>query len=157
MLKVNKVKGVLMRYHLTIFLFNISLIFLSLSGQTSAANILDSIAYKLAAMHTTALEPSQALLKKSIKPPDATVSEFKWIIESLRSRCFNTEIAIADTIVQSWKTATSQGYSLTLLDTARQLLEMTHNTNLFGTAKVNFVATSKYWLTHNLHTLKKGK
>ena len=145
-----------MRYRWNIILFLIFFLPLSILRETVAEDILDTIAYKLAAMHTAALEPGNVLLKKT-KPADSVVSEFKWIMESLKSRCFNSEASIADTVVETWKTATGKGYSLTLLDTARELLKMTRNTNLFGANKVNFKATTKYWLATNLPTFKKSK
>ena len=123
----------------------------SLSG---FADTKDTIAYKLAILYTQAEHPENELLGKPNKPQAATVAEFQWLLDSLETRCLNPETAIADTIVENWtllnKVLNNQGKSLSLLETARELLTTARNTKLFGTAKVNFRMTSQYWLKNKL-------
>ena len=113
-----------------------------------------SVAYKLAALYTESENPDQAFLKKPVKPMEAVVSEFQWILDSLKNRCLNPESAIADTIVETWNTLKKSEKPLTLLQTARELQNATKNTNLLGTKKVNFRMTSKSWLKNKLKPRK---
>ena len=111
-----------------------------------AQEVEDTIAYKLSVIHTKAIDPESALLNQSVQPSRATISEFYWIMESLRNRCINPENAIADTIVETWKMVRSQGYAVSLLEIARQLSQTARNHYLFGDEKVNFRMTTAYWV-----------
>ncbi len=111
-----------------------------------AKNIEDTIAYKLAILQTKDIDPEGALLKKAIEPERATVTEFHWILETLRNRCINPETAIADTIVQTWGFVKQKGMRVTLLDVARELSQAASNRVLFGDKKVNFRMTTAYWI-----------
>ena len=125
-----------------------------LSSPEAFADTKDTIAYKLAILHTKAEHPENELLGKSYQPQASTVAEFQWILDSLKTRCINPETAIADTIVENWnllnKAPNKQKKSLSLLETARELLNTARNTRLFGTDKVNFRMTSQHWLKNKL-------
>lgn len=110
----------------------------------------EGIAYKLALMHTRALAPEQYLIKKDLRPDRSTIAEFEWILQSLQSRCVNPEHALADTIVEIWKSINQAGAKMSILDVARELANNARNTSAFGASKVNFRATSKVWLTSKL-------
>jgi hypothetical protein len=129
-------------------------------GPISAMAQEDTIAYKLATLNIKAENPENQLLGKPRKPEAAMVSEFQWILDTLKNRCLNPETAIADTLVETWTTANQllnpQGKSLSLLDTSRQLLAVTRNTKIFGTKKVNFRMTSRYWLQQKFGDQFKG-
>lgn len=124
------------------------------SPEFSLAAGKDTIAYKLAVLYTKNENPTNVLLNKSIAPAPTTVAEFEWIIDSFKNRCLNPENAIADTIMESWSNANkflnTKGESISLLQTARELLVITKNTKLFGTEKVNLRMTSRYWLEQKL-------
>jgi len=123
------------------------------------ADTKDTIAYKLAILHTKAEHPENELLGKPYRPQASTVAEFQWILDSLETRCLNPETALADTIVENWtlhnKAFSKQGKSLSLLETARELLTTARNTRVFGTEKVNFRMTSQYWLKNKLEAQRK--
>ena len=114
----------------------------------------DSIAYKLAILQIRSDHQENEFLGKTNTPAPATIAEFQWILDTLKSRCLNPESAIADTIVESWTTANKfmnqAGQSISLLETARELLAYTRNTKVLGTPKVNFRMTSRYWLKQKL-------
>jgi len=106
------------------------------------ANVKESIAYKLALFHIRTLNP----LDDITEPPQALISEFTWIMESLRARCINPETTLADTLIQTWQVLKSQGSKLSILDVSRELTVQAKNNILFGPGKVNFRMTSNYWL-----------
>ena len=108
------------------------------------------LAYNMALIHTQNLNPEKVFLKKNIKPEQALISEFQWILDSLEPRCLNPERTIADTIVETWIVVKSNNLPLTLLEVARELSHTAKNTNAFGVAKVNFRMTSQFWLTNTL-------
>lgn len=110
----------------------------------------DSLAYQMALLHSKNLNPEKVFLKKNIKPEQALVSEFQWILDSLETRCLNPERAIADTIVENWIIIKSNNIPFTLLEVARELSHAAKNTNAYGIEKVNFRMTSQYWLTNTL-------
>ena len=62
--------------------------------------------------HTRIIDPESALLNQAVQPSRATITEFYWIMESLRNRCINPENAIADTILETWQMVRSKGYDL---------------------------------------------
>ncbi len=110
----------------------------------------DTIAYKIAILHIRAERAEEMLLKNSLEPPSAVVSEFQWILDTLKQRCINPETAIADTIVETWTALRPYDPDRTLLEVARALSLTARNTVLFGVEKVNFRMTSKYWLAREL-------
>lgn len=133
----------------------ICVLFLLFPSVAWSLDMTDTIAYKLAGMHTKNLNPGPKMMGYALKPSDAIVSEFQWILGRLKTRCLNPESALADTIVITWQTAKGRGSDLTLLDVARELSRTAQNTKLFGAGKVNFVMTSQYWTVKILPTLRK--
>ncbi len=107
-------------------------------------------AYRLSLMHSRYLYPEEAMLDEFLEPPRSTIAEFEWILQTLKNRCVNSEKEIADNIVEAWRITRQWDHlSLTLLDTARQLMLTTKNINLFGPHKINFRSTTSYWLIQN--------
>lgn len=145
-----------MKYFLTILrrIFTAASAFVLLTAgvfTASAQSGKESIAYKLAILYTREGKPEDALLNKPAMPAAAVVSEFQWILDSLKIRCLNPETAIADTIVENWTAVNKNGGKpIGLLETARELATTTKNINLFGKGKVNFRMTSNYWLKQKL-------
>jgi hypothetical protein len=128
-------------------------LFITLCLATSAwavDPVQDSIAYKLAWMHMRDIDPQSAFLKGKVDVPQAILSEFQWLIDSLKQRCLNPENAIADTIRETWLTLKYNGIDMSILDITRELSLSARNTNTFGEKKVNFRITSRYWLTQKL-------
>ena len=124
----------------------------------SAEEVEDTIAYKLAVIHSKAIDPESALLNQSVQPSRTTITEFFWIMESLRNRCINPENAIADTIMETWQMVKSKGYNISLLEISRQLSQTARNHSLFGDEKVNFRMTTGYWIKQfQTQTQPKGK
>ncbi|MFH1360125.1 MAG: hypothetical protein ABIJ41_03705 [Candidatus Omnitrophota bacterium] len=113
-----------------------------------AQEVQDTIAYKLAKIHTANENIQDVFLKNKIEPAPAIIAEFQWILSSLRNRCFNPENAIADTIMEAWQIMRNWGYTdMTLLDIARDLSQVANNKVLFGFGKVNFRTTTNFWLS----------
>ncbi|MDP2654519.1 MAG: hypothetical protein Q8Q08_10900 [Candidatus Omnitrophota bacterium] len=134
--------------------FTTALILLAASPRPAVALNENSIAYKLAVLEARAQNPEKVLMRQRIKPADAAVMEFQWILDNMKSRCLNPESAIADTIVETWQVLTQKEQKISLLQTARELSSYAQNTRLFGTGKVNFRMTSRYWLQEKLKTIK---
>ena len=117
-----------------------------LVSSSVAAGLDDRAPYKLALLHTKNEDPESVLLKRKIEPSGAVISEFEWILQSLRNRCLETEDSLAGTIVETWYVTKQRSARISLLEIARALSQMSQNTNLFGRGKVSFRAVSKYWL-----------
>ena len=113
----------------------------------SFGDIKDTLAYKMAILHTQDIFPERRFLGRSTTPADATVSEFQWLLDSIKYRTTNSETEIADTIVEAWSALKQKGHDMTILETARQLSRVTKDTKLFGVDPVNFRVTSYVWLT----------
>jgi len=116
----------------------------------SHAELEDTFAYKMALMHYRSEHAEEALLKKSLEPPQAIISEFQWILDTVKHRSLNTETEIADAIVTAWMKIRVGNPQWTLLKTARALSLNARNVRLFGREKVDFQITSQYWLTQQL-------
>jgi hypothetical protein len=137
----------------SIFLFNLVFLFWSLPSMAFAAEPPEKqIAYKLAILHVRYLEGVQSFSSQNQTPSPAVISEFQWIMESLKNICLNPEQSIADTIMETWGSLRTQGYQVTILETARELLKVTKSAALKDKGKVNFRMTSQYWLTHTAET-----
>ena len=106
------------------------------------------IAYQLASIHTRSLQPEKILMNSSTDPDNATVSEFKWLFDSLKNRCINSDQQIVTTIISAWKLVRNRGYDMSLLETTRALTDCALNKRLFSNGKVDFEKTSGYWTSH---------
>lgn len=106
----------------------------------------NTIAYKLAVIHTRTVNPDQILLKNQ-EPPNSVISEFQWILDTIYQRSVNSMDDIATILVEAWQMVKKRGYrDATLLETAHTLSDFTRNNNLFGNGKVNFEKTTEYWI-----------
>src|SRR3989338_5056247 len=141
-----------MRYFIFI---TVALLFFSSLGR--AERLEESIPYKLAFLHTKALNPESVLLNKKLTPDSATLTEFQWLLQGLKNRCINPETAIADTIMETWQQIQKRKGRITLLELTRDLSQTAHNTTLFETAKVNFRMTTSYWLAKQYSNKIKDK
>ncbi len=112
--------------------------------------------YKLAVIHMKAVDPENALLNPSLEPSESIVAEFHWIMETLQNNCINPQVALADTLIETWQKAKNIGYSGSLLEISRELSADARNYKLAGDEKVNFRMTSAYWL-EQLQTRMKTK
>lgn len=110
------------------------------------AEIKGTFAYKMAMMHYRSQHAEEALLNQDLEPPQSIISEFQWIMDTVKHRSLNTETEIADTIVLSWMKIHNIDPEWTLLKTARALSQNARNIPLFGREKVDFRITSQYWL-----------
>ena len=106
------------------------------------------IAYKLASVHTHALNPDKALFNSDAAPNNETVSQFEWLMDSMRNRCVNSDQQIVTTLMSAWNLVRSRGYNISLLETLQALTTNALNKNLFGFQKVDFEKTSGYWTSH---------
>ena len=132
---------------------------LSLSGPVFGEQLEDSFGYKLALLHTRAMDPEKAMLEK-VEPQRATISEFEWMLDALKGRCLNQEETIASTFVESWQEARRLGINISLLEISRKLTTNARDTKLYGRGKVNFRMTSNHWFVLNIinkNTLLKGR
>ncbi len=127
-----------------ILLITMSLCFLGPAHPSYGESAKEDVIYKLALIHTQALNPDKALLGADIKPDDATISEFRWLIETLEGRCKNTVTELANTIVSAWKLIKSRGYPMTLLEATRGLTTTVKKTTPRN-IKADFTATSGLW------------
>jgi hypothetical protein len=105
-----------------------------------------SPSYQLAILNAKGENPELAMMDKKITPDESVIAEFEWILQSLHNRCLESDNAIVTTIVETWKVTRRGHLKLSLLDVSRELEKMAGNTSLFGTGKVQFGVTSKYWL-----------
>ncbi len=85
------------------------------------ADTAESYGYQLALIDARASNPKSVLLNKKISPSSAAVREFEWVLETLRSRCHNSQDTIVTTLVGSWRILERRGYNVTLLEFSRQL------------------------------------
>ena len=88
--------------------------------------ITESYGYQLALIDARASNPRSVLLNKKISPSSAAVREFEWVLETLRSRCNNSQDAIVTGMVGSWRMVQRRGYDLTLLEFSRQLSDFSN-------------------------------
>ena len=135
---------------LFILLVIIGLCVLAVQASAAAKNTKETLAYKIAVLHTRAVNPEQLFSNTPIEPSDATIAEFQWILAELAQRCSNTKEEIASTIVSAWELIKNRGYEHTLLDTARALSSYARNTTLFGDEKVDFRKTSGAWTSTHM-------
>jgi len=129
--------------------------FLLANHPIRAGDIEDTIAYKLAILHTQSLQRKNFWLEKRLAPSPATITEFQWIMDGLKTRCVNPENTIADTIVESWLRLKEKGEPISVLGTARALYKVTRDTSLLGTGKVNLRMVANYWLINTYPNLFK--
>lgn len=80
-----------------------------------------STGYQLAVFHEQKLHPEKILTRETIRPSDATIREFEWIMETLRHRCKNTEQALVSVLVETWRIVQRRGYDVSLLEYSREL------------------------------------
>jgi hypothetical protein len=85
------------------------------------ADTAESYGYQLALIDARASNPKSVLLNKKRSPSSAAVREVEWVLETLRSRCHNSQDAIVTTLVGSWRILERRGYNVTLLEFSRQL------------------------------------
>ncbi|MCC6759470.1 MAG: hypothetical protein IT395_07600 [Candidatus Omnitrophica bacterium] len=85
------------------------------------ADAAESYGYQMALIDARANNPKSVLLNKKISPSSAAIREFEWVLETLRSRCHNSQDAIVTTLVGSWRIVERRGYDVTLLEFSRQL------------------------------------
>ena len=85
------------------------------------------------------------MLNSSFEPERATITEFEWLIDTLKNRCVNSEKAIVDTILSAWKLIKNRGYDISLLEITRALTKNAADTTRFGNKKIDFVKTSGLW------------
>ncbi len=98
--------------------FFLVLIFLTVAFKSFADE--NSYGYQLALLNERAQNPQNVLLQKKITPPNATVREFEWILETLTSRCRDPQNIVITTLVESWRVVQRRGYNVTLLEFSRQ-------------------------------------
>ncbi len=110
-----------------------------------AEELQDKFGYKLAVIHTQALQPPGVAVHPT--PSRDVITKFLTLLEILKARCTNSETEIADTIVATWKLMQKKGYSLTLLQTAQELANTALNQVLFGDEKVDFKTTTAFWIS----------
>lgn len=123
---------------------------LLLSGPAHAVDVQETLAYKLAVLHANAESPGQFLIQGQVEPPQAVISEFQWIMDSLRQVCLNPETALADTIVEIWQALKRTSSERSLLEAARDLSRTAVQMSRARQEKVNFRMTSRYWLKQQL-------
>ena len=123
--------------------------FIGFSVSSVMAEVEDTFAYKLAVLHIKNEYPQKVLLEGKIEPPTSVIYEFQWILDGMKNRCNNTEEEIASTIVNTWVSVRPHK-DINILETARALSLTARNQSLFGTEKVNFRLTSKYWLAQQI-------
>ena len=109
----------------------------------------ETFAYKLALFHTRDSNPEEALINSSLMPERATVTEFQWLMDSLKNRCRNSEQAIADTLLQVWQYLKKRGLRHSLLDISRSLNKFSQDRTLFGAGKVDFRTVANRWILQN--------
>lgn len=109
-------------YFLTGLLF--ALLILTAPLKTSADEA--SLGYQLALMDERAQNPQKALTQKTLRPSNAAVREFEWILETLRARCRNPQKVIITTLVESWRMVQRRGYDVTLLVFSRQIADFSN-------------------------------
>ncbi len=85
-----------------------------------------SMGYQMALLDERSQNPQSVLLNKKIKPSNAQVREFEWLLETLRSRCPNPSNEIVMTLVQSWRTVERRGYKVTLLQLSRKITDLSN-------------------------------
>ncbi len=109
-------------YFLTGLLF--ALLILTAPLKTSADEA--SLGYQLALMDERAQNPQKALTQKTLRPSNAAVREFEWILETLRARCRNPQKVIITTLVESWRMVQRRGYDVSLLTFSRQITDFSN-------------------------------
>ncbi|MFA5060259.1 MAG: hypothetical protein WC676_06485 [Candidatus Omnitrophota bacterium] len=119
---------------------------LSFSGlHTVIAGEEKTTAYQLALLHTKALFPEEAMMNPSLRPENAVITEFQWLLDSLSTRCINSQPEIVSIIISAWKLVRSRHYDISLLDATRGLTRNALNKSKFGNTKVDFQKTSGMW------------
>ena len=131
---------------MNVYLFIFVLLFLSQNDFSIAQEVSQRFSYKLAVIHMRAVNPENSLLNSSLEPSGGLVAEFHWIMETLQNNCINPEVALADTLVETWQKAKNIGYTGSLLEISRELSVDARNYKLAGGQKVNFRMTSAHWL-----------
>ena len=139
------------------FCVAIALLLLFTTSVLLAADVEDTIYYKLAFFHTKDLDPGCSFLKGPVEPDKATIAEFKWILGTLKNRCFESKNSIANTLMEAWHITKSwENQKISLLELARILTRVAGNRLLFGQSKVSFRATTNFWLSQNMPKSQKS-
>lgn len=85
-----------------------------------------SYGYQMAMLDERTQNPQDVLLKKTIKPDNATIREFEWILETFRNRCPNPPKIVVSALVQSWRLVQRRGYDVTLLEFSREVADFSN-------------------------------
>ena len=125
----------------------------SLTANSSAEYTTEYFAEEMAILHIKDINPGDAFLGKEMKPSRSMIAEFKWILDSIKIRSLNPGETIANTIILTWTALNKAGHTMTILDTARELLRISKNTKLFGSKRGNFRMTSEFWLISKLKNI----
>lgn len=134
-----------MEKKLSILLVLLTLCLLAITSLSPAEDIEDTIACKLAVINTRAVDPEAIFLGPELEPERAVVTEFQWILDSLKHRCTNSREEIASILMDAWELVKRRGYAMTLLETSRALSAHTRSKVLLGYRKVDFRATAGLW------------
>lgn len=106
-----------------------------------------SSGYQLALVYEQKRNPEKVLTRQIIRPSDATVREFEWIIETLMRRCKDSESAIVGMLVQSWRTVQRRGYDVDLLEYSRELASFSNIAfQSYRNTKVDFEKVVAKWV-----------
>lgn len=85
-----------------------------------------SYGYQMAMLDKRVQNPQDVLLHKEIKPDNATIREFEWILETFRNRCPDPPKIVVSALVQSWRIVQKRGYDVTLLEFSRQVADFSN-------------------------------
>jgi len=127
-----------------------------ISSYSVSAQSASDTAYHLAVLQMQEGNPAESFLGRQSWPPQAMVSEFQWILEGLQNRCLNPLDTISATIMETWRKLKQTKQEITLLDVSRDLYQVSRDTRLFGTDRINFRMISEFWLISQLsgHTIE---
>ena len=111
---------------LNIFISRSFLIILLLTISLSALASELSYGHQMALLDERAQNPQDVLLHKEIKPDNATIREFEWILETFRNRCPNPQKVVVTTLVESWRLVQRRGYDVSLLEFSREVADFSN-------------------------------
>jgi len=130
----------------TSFILGALILLANTTTPCSAIDTSTTIAYKLAQIQENNSHPEKYLMAKNSNPPNSLVTEFQWLLDSIKNRSINPENAIADTFVEVWSALKQLGSRMTLIEVARELNRTAEKAATSGGKKINFRMTSSYWL-----------
>ena len=133
-------------------IFIILFLLFPLPAPSATAASRNNIAHQLAALHTKYLNPIDVWTARDedVKPSPATIKEFEWMMDTLKSRCRDQEETIGQIIIETWVQARQKGDNRPLIEIARGLTRIVNNPAISGRDKVNFRLVGQYWLKKNL-------